>query len=690
MHLVRPASELELGELAKLLPGLADGAAVVRAAWIRGLTPDPTQNVWEWADAHRKLSSKASAEPGQWRTDRFPFLREPMEALSPSSPVDKVVVVKAAQMGFTEVGLNLIGFCIDRDPCSILLVVPSLDLARTYSRTRIDPMFELTPALRDRVRDPRATRDAGNTTVLKEFPGGQLQLAGSNSPAGLRMLPARVLILDDLDVFAESAGDEGDPLWLAERATLTYQGRRKLLWISTPTIEGRSRICNGFEESDKSFFHVPCPRCGDESPMAWSRKTNIVLDAEGKVLARKFVRFTEDAKREEDFDPHIVCEVCQGRIEDGEREAMIQAGRWVATRPELSLQVRGFHISRLYAPVGMGTLLALLRNFRKAKREGDVSLIPFFNRDLGEPWKEKGERPPWKTIYDRRERYRIATVPRGAVILTCGVDVQGDRLEYEVVGWGEGMESWSVEYGVIIGSPSEASTWAELDRVLQRQYAHEDGALLPIRMLGIDSGYATQDVYGWVRSKASPRRVRALKGDDDKFSAIVTTPKQVDVDVKGKRRKRGLLLWHVGGAAAKAELYGRVRLEQPVDGQPFPPGYCHFPEYGEEHFKQLTAEELRPVVVRGFRKYQWVKVHERNEVLDCRVYARACAEMLELPRWTSARWTEESAAIGSARTPTSSSTGPRAPARPQPQRPPEPPRGFIGGGGFAGPGWFGR
>lgn len=664
------------------LEGLADGAAVVRAAWLRALEPPPDELVWQWADANRKLSTKASAEQGDYRTARFPFTREIMEALSPSSPVDTVVCVKAAQMGISEVAYNLIGYGVHRAPCSIAMVLPTLDLARDTKKTRIDPMVELSRPLRARIRDPRATRDAGNTSLMMEFDGGGLRLCGANSAAGLRGWTAKWLIFDDYDAFPPSAGEEGDPGMLADRATLSYQGRRKKLEISTPTFDGRSRICASWEESDQSFFHVECPRCGDRSPIAFSRATNFV------VGARKFVVFNDGAKRDDELDAHLKCEACGGRIEDYEREAMIAGGVWIAELPERSARVRGFHISRLYAPAGMGTLTDLVREFRKARKGGDETLRAFMNRDLGEPWREKGERPEWKRIYEKREPYKIGTVPRGGLVLTGMVDVQGDRLELEVKAWGEGLENWSVDYRVFLGSPSEPATWDQIERALQTTYPHEDGAMLSIRMLGIDTGFATQDCYAWIR-RQSRARVVALKGDSDRLSAIVSQPQKVEVNAAGRRLKRGLLVWHVGGGVAKSELYGKLRMEKPLEGEPFPPGYCHFPEFGAEHFMQLTAEELRPINVKGYRKYVWVKVHERNEVLDCHVGNRAVAAILGLDRWSSDHWTAAREAIGSVATsPRPTTPAPRGSRSAPPPEPPAP-RGWLGGGGGS-PGWFGR
>lgn len=655
---------------------LSDGSEVVRAAWIAGLEPQPDETIWEWADKHRQLSSKASAETGPWRTDRTPYLREPMTALSPSSPVDTVVVVKAAQMGFTEVLLNAVGFYVDRAPCSMVLALPTKEMAEEYSRQRLDPMFEECKVLRGRMRDETRKRGASSTVLSKHFPGGLLRLIGSNSAADFRSSPAQIVLCDDRDAWSNSVGEEGDPKLLVERATLTYQGRRKVAWVSTPTFEGNSPIIREWESSDQRFYNVPCPRCGAISPMALSRASTFVKGA------RKFLVF--NANDAEHPDAHLVCEDCHGRIEDHEREAMNAAGEWIPEIPERSERVRGYAISRLYSPIGMGTLDDLARTFVTAKHGGDETLRVFFNRDMGEPWKFRGERPKWKQIYDRRERYTLRKVPDGAMVLTAGVDVQGDRLEAMVVAWGPTLESWVIDYRVIPGEASKPETWEELDRLLTTNYQHARGALLPIRMLAIDSGDQTQLVYGWGR-KHSHNRVSVCKGASESMATLISQPKKVEVNSAGRRLRRGLLLWMVGGGVAKSELYARLRLESPVEGQRYPPGFVHFPDFGPDWFQQLTAEELQPQRSKttNFLVYRWVKIHERNEVLDTYVLARAAAAIVGIDRWEERHWIEMAESIGSkieARAPTTRVAPARETAPPKvvPRAPR--PRGWSGGG----------
>ena len=270
---------------------------------------------------------------------------------------------------------------------------------------------------------------------------------------------------------------------------------------------------------------------------------------------------------------------------------------------------------------------------------------------LGEPFEEEFDAPDWQRLYDRRENYRIGTFPLGALFLTAGVDVQKDRIEAEVVAWGRNRESWSIDYFVLDGDTARPEVWAQLGRVLEKEYRHSSGQRLPIRVMAVDSGYATQDVYAWVRNHPQatwgpagavarlPRTVVAVKGQDRETALLLSVSK-----ADSGSRKRGLKVWSIGAPVAKGELYRWLKLDRPTDealedGEPYPPGYCHFPQYNEEFFKQITAERLVTRVVKGFPKATWEKEPgRRNEALDCRVYARAAASIFGIDRFQERHW----------------------------------------------------
>lgn len=593
---------------------------LVRAALWDGLQPEPILTVSEWAQLHRRLSSKASAEPGAWRNARTPYLVEIMDCLSARSPVTKVVFMKGAQVGGTEAGNNWLGYVIDYSPGPIMMVQPTVETMRRASRQRIEPMIEETPRLKAKIA-PRRSRDSENTAFAKAFPGGVLLMTGANSSVGLRSMPARFLFMDEVDGFPGDVDGEGDPVALAERRTATF-ARRKVFLVSTPTVAGQSRIEREFDKSDQRYFHVPCPECGHAQKLIWGQ-LKYELDGDGEVAWI-----------------HYVCAKCGVLIPETAKGDMLSNGRWVATKP--GRKTRGYHLSALYSAPGWYSWAQAAKDFEEAKKDPS-KLKTWVNTVLGEVWQERGDAPDWEGLRDRSEPYTIGTVPKGAVLLTAGVDVQTDRLEVLVLGWGPGHESWVIEHRVIPGDPAGPEVWAEMDALCLEQWPREDGSRLSLRALAIDSAFSTQDVYSWVRRK-DPKQVLAIRGES-RLRMVLGTPTAVDVHQSGKSVKyRAAKVWRVGADVCKAELYGWLRQARPIDPQePLPPGFVHFPRgIGEEWFRQLTAEERRERTRKDGRKlYEWVKRRERNEALDCFVYGRAALYFLGAHRWKPERWQTE-------------------------------------------------
>lgn len=593
---------------------LSNGMAVVWAAAQDAIRPDPLLTVSEWADKHRMLSQRASAEPGHWRTVRTPYLREIMDCLSATSPIEKVVFMKGAQVGGTEAGNNWLGYCIDNCPGPMLMVQPTVEMAKRNSKTRIAPLIEESPTLRDKVRDPRS-RDSGNSLLAKEFPGGVVVMAGANSAAGLRSMPVRFLFLDEPDAYPGDVDGEGDPCTLAEARTRTFS-RRKIFYVSTPTLAGRSRIEREFVDSDMRFFQVPCPHCGTLQQLVWEQM------------------------KWENGRPETVryqCVHCDELFEEHHKNAILPKGQWVPENPEGKW--RGYHISSLYSPLGWFSWRDCVEAFMQAQKS-DEAMRVFQNTVLGLTYADTGEAPDWEVLYGRRENYPLGQVADAAAFLTAGIDVQKDRLEMEVVAWGPNLESWSVDFVVLHGDTADDAVWEDLSRQVQREYTREDGMTVAIRMAAIDSGFRTQEVYRWVH-RQSAMRVMAVKGREQQ-ATIISPPTPVEVTIRGKRIRGGVKVWPVGVSVAKSELYGWLRRKLPEnldDGLPF--GWCHFPQHPEEWFKQLTAEALISRVVRGYQKYQWEKTRDRNEALDCRVYARAAAMAVGADRWDATRWEHE-------------------------------------------------
>ena len=576
-----------------------------------GLKPDSIISVSDWADANRILSQTASSEPGKFRTSRTPYLKDIMDALSPASPYEKVVFMKGAQIGGTEAGNNWVGFIIDQAPGPMLAVQPTVEMGKRWSKGRLAPLIQDTICLRDKVKDPRS-RDSGNTVQSKEFQGGQIVITGANSAVGLRSMPVRYLFLDEVDAYPPDADSEGDPLTLAIQRTATF-ARRKILIVSTPTVKGLSRIEKEFENTDQRYFFVPCPHCGHFQTLKW----------EGIHYDSNLTEVT------------YVCENCKGAIRDHHKTEMLSRGEWRPTNTErVSDKVIGFHLNSLYSPVGWLSWEACAQNYEMAK-DNEQLLKAWTNTTLGLTWEEKGDSPDWGVLFDRREHYRIGIVPKGAYVLTAGVDVQNDRLEAEIVGWGQNMESWSIDYRIIYGSPANSETWQKLSQLLDENFESEDGIVRKINMLAVDTGFSTQEVYNWVRSQ-SFNNVMAIKGVDNSLVPL-NSPTKVDINYKGKKISGGVRLWKVGVSILKGELYGWLKKTR-HDDDSIPHGYCHFPEHATEYFKQLTAEQLVTKIVKGYPKREWQKTRDRNEALDCRVYARAAAIALGLDRWGEKKW----------------------------------------------------
>ena len=550
------------------------------------MKPPPNLKIDEWADKHRRLSPESSAEPGLWSTDRASYQRGMMQAIS-DPKIENIVFMTGAQIGKTEIINNSVGYYVSQDPSPMLVVQPTLELAKMWSSDRLSPMLRDTPILKNLVKDPRS-RDSGNTIYQKQFPGGYIAIVGANSPSGLAARPIRCVFLDEVDRYPASAGSEGDPIELSKARTKTFTYNRKIIMVSTPTNKGASRIESAFEESDKRFYYVPCPDCKHEQKLIWSN-----------------VNWEEDKPDTACY----VCEECGSAWDDAMRYRAIKNGNWVAT--EDFNGTAGFHINGIYSP--WTPLSEAVRSFLVAKKMPDTLRV-FVNTYLAETWEDQGERVDDYAVAERAEPFGDK-LDSNIMILTCGVDVQDDRLELEVVGWGKDEESWSVDYRTLYGDPSTPHLWNDLENILKNIYETEDGRQLQIRSACIDSGgHYTQAVYNFVRPREG-RRIFAIKGMGGESRPIVSRPTRNNI---GK-----IPLFSVGVDTTKELVYARLKMKE--DGA----GFCHFPnKYDAEYFKQITAEKIVTRYHKGFARRDWVKIRPRNEALDCRVYAVAAFSVL--------------------------------------------------------------
>lgn len=579
-------------------------AALIKG-FFDGLKPEPLLSVSQWSDAHRFLSTEASAEPGRWRTERAPYLREILDKLTVTDATEEVIVMKGAQLGFTEAGFNFVGYVMDVAPGPILYVLPTVEVSKRNSKTRLDPMIEATPRLKAKIA-PAKSRDSGNTTLMKEFPGGALVMGGANSAATLRNMPVRYLVLDEIDAYPLDLDGEGSPIDLAIKRTATFS-RKKIYKLSTPTDDETSIVKREFDNTDQRFFHVPCPHCGT-------------------MQALKFERLRWEKKKYAGV--RYYCEHCEEPIEERFKTKMLTLGQWVANKPENATQRKaGYHINSLYSPYGWYSWADAAREWEESEDDINKRKV-FVNTVLGETFKQDGESPPWENLYNRRSDYGINKAPSDVCFLTAGVDVQADRLELEIVGWCKGRTSYSIDYRVLLGDTTKPEAWEQLAKIVMEQWEHADGGLMPLAMMAVDSGYNTTHVYDFCM-KFDYTRVIPVKGQDAIGNIMVSPPRSVHTMRNGKK-VNGLKVWHVNTGMIKSEVYGFLRLEQKEDDT-YPEGYCHFPEYDRHYFRMITAEHLRMVTDRrGYRRYEWHKKYERNEALDCRVYARAAASVLNI------------------------------------------------------------
>lgn len=581
---------------------------------LRGLMPDSLITVSEWADEKRELPL-GNAIPGKFKTDRTPYLREILDKLSVINPAQIVFFKKCSQIGATEGGNNWLGYVIDIAPGFMLFVMPTDTIMKDSSATRIQPMINTTPALKAKIKAPRS-RDGGNTMMRKEFENGIVYMVGANSPNGLSSKPVRFVYLDETDRYPLNVGGEGDVISLAITRTSTYGDRRKIFATSTPTIAGASIIDKEFVQTGQRYYNVPCPHCGLY-----------------QVLKFEQLRYAKDKYEDTCYE----CEDCKQLIRESQKTKMLAAGEWKAKYPEKEDGFTfGYHLNALYSPLGWYSWGRMAKEYEEALNDLP-KMISFTNTKLGEVYETQGDKPDWQALYNKREVYRLNVPHEQVVFITAGVDIQKDRIEVEIVGWGKGKQSWSIDYRVLEGNTDSASNpvWDELDKITNEIWTRADGALLPLRMMCVDSGNNTSVVYEFCR-RYSTTKVIPIKGRDN-MAVMISQPKAVDTSRSGKKIE-GVKVWMVGVSLIKTELYGWLKLQH-LDGEEYPYGYCHFPQYDETHFKSLTAEQVEYALnKKGFSVLTWVKKYERNERLDCRVYARAAAAQLGIDRLSDKDW----------------------------------------------------
>ena len=593
------------------------------SAYAEALCPPPVMAMDVWADTHRRLPAKSSPEPGQWRTDRVPFMREIMQALSSESPVEDVALMKGTQISGTEVLINTVLYTVDHDPTSLMIVLPTLGMAKRFSRQRLQASIDIMPQLVEKFADMRS-RDSSNTILEKDFDGGYLILTGAESATGLRSAPIGSLVLDEVDAYPMDVEGEGDPEQLAIKRTQNYKGRRKIYRNSTPTVEGMSRIEKSFSRGDQRYFYVPCPHCGEKQRLQWSN-----------------LKWNKDLPRDE--QPESAFYACEHNgcvIEEHHKTQMLNDGEWRAHNPTAPANRRSYHINSLYSPLGWYSWSDGVTDWLDA--QGDIELLKTFtNTVLAECWKESVNDIEAKTLQSRAEPYKRGVVPEGGLVLVAAVDTQDDRLEAYVYAVGRGDEQWFVDYAVIAGDPGipegdKDSPWTELNDFLHKPWLHALGGTMKLEGYAVDSGgHFTHDVYTYVRKNKRHGAI-AIKGSSTRNSPILGRPKKMDIKSNGRTIKSGVELYQVGTDTAKSKIYNRYQRENHSGA-----GAIHFPDWLPfEIFEQLTAEKLMRKYSKGYAVYEWHKTSSsaRNEATDCTVYVQAVIEHKGFNRFSQARW----------------------------------------------------
>ena len=546
------------------------------------IRPPPSLTISQWADKFRILSTESSSEAGKFETSRAIFQKEIMDSINEPT-INEVVVMSCSQVGKTEILLNAIGYYIAYAPAPILVVQPTLEMARAWSQDRLAPMIRDSNILKLKVAEVKS-KDSANTVLHKVFDGGHITACGANSPASLASRPIKIVLCDEIDRYPPTAGSEGDPVMLAKRRSTTFWDS-KLIMTSTPTVKGNSQIEAAYERSDKRLFYVPCHKCKKKQVLKWSQ-----------------VQWEKDKPQ----TVRYICEKCETKWTDLQRITNISKGKWKAS--EKFNGRAGFRINGLYSV--WVTMEEAAREFLMAKKQPETLRV-FVNTYLGETWEDEGERIDDLGLYEKREDY---TIPNEVILLTAGVDIQDDRLEVEIVGWGLEEETWSIDYYIVYGDPTSPNIWQELELILTKTFEKPDKTKLKIVSTCIDSGHHTNMVYQFCKPRYA-RRVFAIKGIGGEGKAIVGRP--------NKNNIARITLFGIGVDTAKELIYSRLRIKD------YGAGYCHFPKkYSEEYFRQLTAEKVVTKYRRGFKKREWVLMRPRNEALDCRVYALAAFTLL--------------------------------------------------------------
>lgn len=556
------------------------------------LRPKPRLTGTEWADKHYYLSPESSASPGKWKT--LPYQIEPINCMTDDGETEQVTWWKSARVGYTKCINIAVAYHIHQNPASILLAQPTEDEAMGYAEDEIEPMIRDNDVVAELIgKTTKKGRVKKEKTAKKNYPGGILEFVGAHSPRNFRRRTVRVFIGDEIDGWEQQAGKEGDQITLGKKRTNDFWNRKVILG-SSPGVDELSKIKPEFERGDQRYYNIPCPHCDSMHPLEFKNMT-WEKDDQGDLI--------EDSVG-------FSCPHCGGVYDESHKETLIERGEWIAKKPFKGHA--SFFIWAAYSYNANSSWVAIAKEWLEA--QGNILKLKAFTMlVLGETWvDDQGEQIEDDELLSNREDYNL---PEDVVVLTCGVDVQDDRLEGEIKAWGDGAESWGVKPFRIEGSPAQSHVWGDLDNIIDSTYKRDDDIELRISCTCIDSGgHFTDEVYKYCK-KREHKRVFAVKGSSVSGKPLISRPSTSN---KGKVK-----LFTVGTDTAKELIFARLQLED------FGEGYMHFNKnYDEEYFKQLTSEKLVTTFRKGRPARVWKPTRPRNEALDYTVYNLAALAIL--------------------------------------------------------------
>jgi phage terminase large subunit GpA-like protein len=571
-----------------------DGYAAFCRAAAAAIRPRVQLYPSQWAEQRRKLSSESSAEAGRWKNARVPYLPAIMDALDRRHPAWLVVFMANAQSAKSEAGLNWAGHTIDEDPGPLLALFPGANLGKSWVRLRLNPMIANAPTLRAKVPLGRRS-DKGDTLMQKIFPDGHITVGSTYIPTDASSKAIAKLLIDDVDRFQKAAGAEGDMVEMAIMRLSTFSYRKKCFINSSPGIESLSIINPWWKQSSQGHYHVPCPHCDTKQPLVWEN-----------------LRWPEGKPKEAQY----ACAHCGAFIAEHHKTEMLARGEWRHTYSERADEIVGFHSNCLYTPTSLGfTWAENAAAFERAKHDPE-KLKVFTNTRLGETHKDPHEKLDWELLHNRGEPFKLRQIAPRILILTCGVDVQKDRVELQILGWGRNERATTIDYQVITGDPTREELWSELDEYLALELENSFGVKMRLACTLIDSNYLTDDVLRFTRPRKS-RNIFASRGSNIMTKQAIGRPTHTDVKSRGKSDRRGAERYEIGVSALKRTLYERLRADSGVAKAE---QHVRFSDQlSEEYFRGLASEVFDP------HKRRWVQVYERNESLDTFILAMAAA-----------------------------------------------------------------